>query len=379
MIKALRAAEERQRARAAGADASEDQSNFGPGGIVPGDASTVSGASLAGASLAGELPPDSARYGSQRRGTLLSLVLLRRFWVPLALLGLIAGGSFLWLTWSSQSEPGSQEPVLVLETPPVLVVTQDAMPAEIPSTEVGVVGSALATLDEAFAESNREEPSREGVAEVGPVGSVAQGHDPAERPSQIMGTFEPLAPGLEPSVALESSAGPEPSAGLGLSMEPGPSLELTEAMAPSDLIPALTGVEAAMPAGSVPVSIRPEDLLASALEEWARAWSAQDVDAYLDAYSVRFEPEGNLERARWAAQRRERIVSPRFISVTTSTPDIEQVEQGYVLRFWQEYRSDRLGSARGKQLTFIEEQGRWRILREELLDQDPRGTLPPGS
>lgn len=98
MIKALRAAEQRQRQRAAGAetDGSTGQGDSGSGGIGPGEPYVVSGASFVGG-----VPPSPAQNSAPgmdsrylaRRGPMF----LRRLRVPLAVVGLVAGGALLWL------------------------------------------------------------------------------------------------------------------------------------------------------------------------------------------------------------------------------------------------------------------------------------------
>lgn len=101
----------------------------------------------------------------------------------------------------------------------------------------------------------------------------------------------------------------------------------------------------------------------SAVNRWAQAWSARDVDAYLAAYAGDFAA-GGMTRADWEAQRRARITAPKSIEVTISDLRIEQQGDTASATFRQAYRSDRLTSTVTKTLKLALQNGEWRIVGE---------------
>ncbi|MFQ5524796.1 MAG: TIGR02266 family protein [Thermoanaerobaculia bacterium] len=112
------------------------------------------------------------------------------------------------------------------------------------------------------------------------------------------------------------------------------------------------------PVGSAYAGIR------QALSDWSSAWSNQDVDGYLAAYSREFEPPGTT-RAAWQTLRRDRITEPRFIRVSIARLDIQRVQDNLVTAsFSQSYRSDRFSDTVGKELQMVWEDGGWKIWRE---------------
>lgn len=100
------------------------------------------------------------------------------------------------------------------------------------------------------------------------------------------------------------------------------------------------------------------------LSDWSSAWSDQDIDRYLAAYSRDFQPNGSSRRA-WEALRRERLSAPRFIKVSISQFDMVRVQDNLVeATFFQNYRSDRFSDSVQKVFELIWEGGSWKILRE---------------
>ena len=69
-----------------------------------------------------------------------------------------------------------------------------------------------------------------------------------------------------------------------------------------------------MPALPTPADLK--NALRSRVEGWAQAWSEQRPGDYLDHYGVEFRPPAGLSRAAWEAERRARILAPRFIEVS---------------------------------------------------------------
>ena len=100
------------------------------------------------------------------------------------------------------------------------------------------------------------------------------------------------------------------------------------------------------------------------IHAWAKAWSAQDVAAYLSFYSSRFVPDDGMTREAWKRYRGERIETPDFIRVRIA--DLEIRDQDGKLEAWftQRYESDRFRDVITKYLSFEREDGAWVIAVE---------------
>jgi len=114
-------------------------------------------------------------------------------------------------------------------------------------------------------------------------------------------------------------------------------------------------------------SAMPQEVL-MAVDAWAAAWARQDADAYLGAYAEDFRVPGGARRAEWEAQRRERVIAPKSISITLDDPRVVMEDkQRARVTFLQHYRSDRFKSSSRKTLVLgPSDDGRWRILEERI-------------
>lgn len=108
-----------------------------------------------------------------------------------------------------------------------------------------------------------------------------------------------------------------------------------------------------------------EGPVTAALNEWAAAWSALDVNRYLAAYGPDFSPEDGGTRADWEKQRRERIKKATHIKVTASNPEVSSLGADRArASFVQNYESDTYSDHVNKILEFRNVDGRWLITRE---------------
>jgi hypothetical protein len=103
-----------------------------------------------------------------------------------------------------------------------------------------------------------------------------------------------------------------------------------------------------------------------ALEGWARAWSQQNVDAYLAYYEAEFAPEG-MERNAWEAERRNRLSRPAWIKVALEGVVMEVVEEAVVVTLRQRYASPGYKDMTLKRLTLALRDGNWMITSETSL------------
>ncbi len=146
-----------------------------------------------------------------------------------------------------------------------------------------------------------------------------------------------------------------------------------------------TGVATAagLTAGETPSALSPPAdagaEIAETVRAWARAWSARDVDRYLDFYSQRFRPEDGASRSVWEGLRRQRIERPETIAIAVSGVETARIgERSAVARFAQRYRSPGYQDWVFKTLELTLEADRWRIVAERsLLIEADRGV--PGA
>ena len=105
------------------------------------------------------------------------------------------------------------------------------------------------------------------------------------------------------------------------------------------------------------------------LLHWAESWSAQDVHAYLAAYSQTYHPAGSRSQHNWEVLRRRRLTRPKWIKVTLSHIRIEHTGEDTVrVVLVQDYRSDRYRDRTRKAITLVREDGRWQIVTEQTLE-----------
>ena len=168
---------------------------------------------------------------------------------------------------------------------------------------------------------------------------------PATAPAAVVATAKPAAPAVAPA----SSAPPAPA----------PVTAATPA--PDATAPAVAPAPA--PAKPAPADTTVQDVTA-AVQNWAAAWAAKDMKAYLASYGKEFNPPGRQTRAAWEKERESRIVGKSRISVKLS--DIQVTVQGdkATARFQQAYSADTLNVSSRKTLDLVQHQGRWVIVRE---------------
>jgi hypothetical protein len=130
---------------------------------------------------------------------------------------------------------------------------------------------------------------------------------------------------------------------------------------------AATAATAPPPTTTPPPASAGSDEIIRTVEQWARAWSSNDVNSYLGFYAKEFKVPGGDTRADWEKARRDRIAKPRKIEVRVVTPQVKAVAPNRVMVvFRQEYRSDTLKSQTPKTLTLVRVGERWLIEQEQV-------------
>jgi len=104
-----------------------------------------------------------------------------------------------------------------------------------------------------------------------------------------------------------------------------------------------------------------------AVNRWARAWSDNDVTAYLAHYAPDFEPPEGLSRTDWEAQRRARVAKSRKIEVTIEAPEVVFAGGNRAkVTFQQQYHSDTFNAKGTKTLDMVRQGEKWLIKRERF-------------
>ncbi len=108
--------------------------------------------------------------------------------------------------------------------------------------------------------------------------------------------------------------------------------------------------------------------ISDALQKWAAAWSAQNVDSYLSSYIDNYIPDGGDDHQHWRQLRRKRLLAPAFINVSISNTSIEVLSpQSAMIIFTQHYRSTTLNDSVRKLMVMQHTDNGWSISREHIV------------
>lgn len=102
----------------------------------------------------------------------------------------------------------------------------------------------------------------------------------------------------------------------------------------------------------------------SAVNAWAKAWSARDVKDYLGAYASDFDLPAGQSRKAWTDERRARIEDKKHISVKIESPQVSVNGNTATVKFRQVYDSDRVKANSRKTLVMSKQGGKWHIRQE---------------
>ncbi len=135
--------------------------------------------------------------------------------------------------------------------------------------------------------------------------------------------------------------------------------------------PVATPVPAAKPVVAVeaakPVAVNSDSEVIKTVNDWAKAWSDNDVKGYLGFYAPNFQTPGGEPRAEWEASRKIRIAKPRKIEVRVESPKIKFTDSTHAaVTFRQSYRSSNLKASSTKTLVLVRTSDRWLIQQERI-------------
>lgn len=146
---------------------------------------------------------------------------------------------------------------------------------------------------------------------------------------------------------------------------PTPAAPTAPAAAPAQAT-AAPAAPAAKPAVTESASDAVKNDVKAAVQAWAKAWSAKDLNAYLGSYASGFAPPSGLSRREWEAERKARILPRSRISVGINNLNITLSNDGKraTAQFQQTYNSDNVNATSRKSLEMVKTGNRWQILRE---------------
>ena len=101
---------------------------------------------------------------------------------------------------------------------------------------------------------------------------------------------------------------------------------------------------------------------------WAKAWSAQNVDAYLAFYAKDFKTPNDEPREAWEKSRRQRVAAPKSITVAVGSPKVSVADGQTSVTFRQSYRSEVISATSTKTLVLVRADGRWLIQQEKVAN-----------
>ena len=105
-------------------------------------------------------------------------------------------------------------------------------------------------------------------------------------------------------------------------------------------------------------------LITQAMQSWASAWSAQDVDAYLSHYAETFKPAtGSLSK--WRMQRHIRLAKPAYIRIALDELKLLTLSKNRArIEVVQTYESNTYKDQSRKRFDLLLVNGQWKINRE---------------
>jgi tetratricopeptide (TPR) repeat protein len=103
----------------------------------------------------------------------------------------------------------------------------------------------------------------------------------------------------------------------------------------------------------------------AAVMQWANAWSAKNVNGYLDSYADSFQVPDGKNRKEWEQTRRSRINKPEKITVDISNLHVQMQDSDHAnVSFKQNYQSGSLVKRTPKTLVMKRTNGKWLIEQE---------------
>lgn len=112
----------------------------------------------------------------------------------------------------------------------------------------------------------------------------------------------------------------------------------------------------------------PKKVIEGHLKSWAKAWSEQNVQAYVRSYVAGYKPNDGVSHKQWVQTRTNRLTTPDFIKVALSDIDVVMLSDSRAeATFSQSYRSDRYRDVARKRISLMRRSSGWKIVQEGSL------------
>lgn len=110
-----------------------------------------------------------------------------------------------------------------------------------------------------------------------------------------------------------------------------------------------------------------ESDIMAAVESWRRAWSEQNVEAYLASYADSFDPADGRSLASWKEFRRARVSAPKGITLNLNDPKVEIVDDSNAkVSFKQYYKADSRSAIHTNKTLVLKKVGSTWLINEEI-------------
>jgi len=112
----------------------------------------------------------------------------------------------------------------------------------------------------------------------------------------------------------------------------------------------------------------PENSATFMIKSWAKDWSNQNVDAYIDHYVKNYSHKDDKSHDDWVELRKVRLKKPTFINIELKDIQVDNVDNNLaIVMLTQHYRSNTINDEIKKLLVLVNEGGKWKIQRERAL------------
>ena len=112
-----------------------------------------------------------------------------------------------------------------------------------------------------------------------------------------------------------------------------------------------------------------KDALSSVVQSWAESWSNKEYERYVSHYGTKFDPGSGLSIIEWRSQRKDRLAKPGEIQVTIDNLTVVEGFPSPRVRFDQSYQSVGYSDKTLKELSFEQNNNRWKISSERTITQ----------
>lgn len=176
---------------------------------------------------------------------------------------------------------------------------------------------------------------------------------------------QPIPPAAPP--ATNSSAANTTTAPSGAASKPAAIPPIAVAK-PEPVTPPAANTGTNIPPRNTPVTDTAKDTkeVEAAVKNWAAAWSAKDVKAYLAVYGKTFAPPKGQSRSEWEEERRSRIMGKSSITVKLSNLATNVQGSKATVRFSQAYQAGDAVLSSRKTLELLKTGEQWKIVKESV-------------